>query len=144
MEDDLGLKQCEQIMSADIENWVRWARQRNYLPASVSCVLGRLYKPELDDEQTGDRKPMPPVEIDAEVMESIIVSLPVRLRRAFVLHHLDRGHVGQVTVNVKNRSDKARVMGVGARQWHYLLTQAHNLVLRRLRQATSFDLREDE
>jgi hypothetical protein len=137
--EEFGLKQCEEIMSGEIHNWIRWARQRNYLPASTKCVLGSVYVPEMDDEETGDVKPLPPIESDAELFESIIVSLPVRLRRAFVLHHLNRGHEGQVTVRVKGRNDKARVLGVGARQYHYILIAAHNLVLRKWRLATGFE-----
>lgn len=129
--EDVGLKEAENILSTEILNWVRWARQRNYLPASIKCVLGTLYRPEIDDQASGDMKPLPPVEIDAEAFEKVLVSLPNKYRKAFVLHHLDKGVVGQITVRVKGRSAKAKVMGVGNRQYHYLLVKAHQLVLQR-------------
>lgn len=129
--DEIGLKECERILDREIHNWQRWARQRNYLPASIKCALGNMYVPRLDDAATGDIKPLPPNETEAELFEAIVVSLPAKLKKSFILHHLDRGHVGQVTVRVKGRLDKAHLMGMGARQWHRTLVSAHNLVLRR-------------
>lgn len=131
----LTLKEIERLLDREIFNWIRWARQRNYLPASVKCVLGDLYVPKLSDQATGDVKPLPPNEAQAELFEAIVVGLPSRLRKAFVLQHLERGHVGSVTVRVKKASDKARVMGVGNRHWNRILSDASNLVLRRWRLA---------
>lgn len=132
-EEYLTLKEIERLLDREIFNWIRWARQRNYLPASVKCVLGDLYVPRLDDAATGDMKPLPPNEQMAESFEAIVVGLPSRMRKAFVLQHLERGHVGSVTVRAKSASDKARVMGVGTRHWNRILSDASNLVLRRWR-----------
>jgi hypothetical protein len=136
-----GLKEIERLLDVEINNWMRWARQRNYLPASVRCVLGQLHIRDAEDkaEEMIVTNPLPPDELEAEAFEAAIVSLPTRLRRAFVLHHLDRGHVGHITVRVKNRHDKAAVLGVGARQYHVLVMQAHQLVLRKWQAAGLVD-----
>ena len=130
---EYGLKDIERILSAEIHNWVRWAGQRNYLPASVKCVLGQLHIRDEDDKKDEMivQNPLPPDELEAEAFEWAVNHLPVRCRQAFILHHLDRGVVGLITVRVKNRSDKARLMGIGTRQYHHLLVQAHQILLSR-------------
>lgn len=140
-DEDLGTKVIENLLASEIHNWLRWARQRNYLPASVKCVLGNLAVQTEDDlaEAMKVESPLPPVESEAEAFEAVIVGLPERLRQAFILHHLDRGRVGSITVRVKGRNDKARVLGVGSRQYHYMVKQAHSLVLRRWTVADQID-----
>lgn len=136
-----GVKDVERILSGEIWNWLRWARQRNYLPASVKCVLGQLHIRDEDDKVDEMRveNPLPPDELEAEAFEKVINALPKKLRQAFILHHLDRGVVGHVVVTVKDRKTKAQVMGVGARQYHYYLTQAHQTVLTRWQAAGLVD-----
>lgn len=132
-----GVKDIERVLDAEIHNWTRWARQRSYLPASVKCVLGQLHIRDEDDklEEMKVENPLPPDELEAEAFEKVINMLPKRQRQAFILHHLDRGHVGSITVRVKTRADKAAVMGVGLRQYHQYLTQAHRAILRRWQDA---------
>lgn len=128
-----GVRDIERILDAEIHNWIRWARQRNYLPASVKCVLGGLYIRDEEDklEEMRVESPLPPDELEAEAFEKAINSLPKRYREAFILHHLGRGHVGYVTVRVKERGMKARLMGVGVRRYQHMVLVAHQLILAR-------------
>lgn len=132
-----GLKDIERMLSYELHNWLRWARQRNYLPASVKCVIGELHirTEEEKAEEMRFNDPAAPDEIEAEAMEFAINGLPKRERQAFILHHLDRGHVGQITVRVRDRHTKARLMGVGARQYHNILLRAHQMLLKRWQDA---------
>lgn len=136
-----GIKDVERILDAEIHNWMRWARQRNYLPASVKCVLGQLYIRDAEDkeEEMKVENPLPPDELEAEAFEAVINSLPKRYRRAFILHHLDRGHIGLITVRVKTRQHKAQILGVGARQYNHIVTLAHQMILQRWQAAGLVD-----
>jgi hypothetical protein len=129
---DYGLKDIERLLDGELNNWRRWARQRNYLPAGAVCVLGKLHirtEEEKAEEMKFNDAP-PPDEIEAAAFEKAINALPARLRAAFILHHLDRGHVGHITVMVRDRQTKAMVMKVGARQYQVLLLRAHQELLR--------------
>jgi hypothetical protein len=43
-ESSMGTKEIEGILRHDIDNWMRWALQGNWRPASFTIPLGRLYK----------------------------------------------------------------------------------------------------
>lgn len=128
-----GVKDVERILDGEIHNWIRWARQRNYLPASVRCVLGQLHIRSEDDKKDEMIvvNPLPPDEMEAEAFEKAINSLPKRERQAVILHFLDRGHVGLITVRAKDQRTKAMIMGVGARQYRVIQTRAMQMLLAR-------------
>jgi hypothetical protein len=121
-------KDAEAILSHEIENWIRWGRKKDWRPASFRCPLGFLYKSS--DTLTPTYRPPECKEIEAVKMERIVVGLPQRHRQAFVMHHLERAAVdGQVFIQV-GRNQAARILGVQLRQYHYLVNQAHTMVLR--------------
>lgn len=130
----MNLKELERHLELPLGNWIRWASQRNYLPQQPNCTLGRLMVRDEDDklDEMHPETAPPPDESDAEDMEAAILSLPAREKQAFLLHHLNRGHRHGVTIWIKERSAKANLMGVGTRQYHYLVQLAHKRILKRL------------
>lgn len=141
-----GVKDVERILAVELHNWRRWANQRSYLPASVKCVLGQLYirSEEEKAEEMRFRDEPPPVESEAEEFEKVINSLPARMRRAFLLYQLDRGHVGLITVKAKRREHKAAIMGVGVRQFNQLCLHAHQLLLQRWTVVNGIQAEDDD
>lgn len=127
-----GTKEIENILRHELDNWLRWARRRDYLPTSFRVPLGFLFKStDAPDEPRQVRVTVD--EIGAAGFERIIVSLPERHRQAFIMYQLGRAHVaGKVRV-IKGREDCARLLGVGNWQYHNLVRQAHSMVLRKVK-----------
>jgi hypothetical protein len=123
-----GTKEIENTLRYELENWIRWALGRSHYPPSFKCPLGYLYKSEEYREA-----PRPRVDdISAAAFEKIVVGLPERHRQAFVMHHLNRAAShGRVKI-LKGRDEGARLLGVQVRQYHYIVNQAHAMVLRRV------------
>lgn len=125
-----GTKEIENILRHELDNWMRWARRRDYLPTSFRVPLGYLFKAtEVHDEARPIRVLVD--EIGAAGFERIVVSLPQRHREAFIMYHLNKAHVaGKVRV-LKGREEGAKLLGVQVRMYHYLVNQAHSMVLRK-------------
>ena len=130
-----GTKEIENILRHELDNWMRWARRRDYLPTSFRVPLGYLFKAtEVHDEARPIRVVVD--EIGAAGFERIVVTLPQRHREAFIMYQLGRAHVaGRVRV-IKGREDCARLLGVGNWQYHNLVRQAHSMVLRKVKALT--------
>ena len=124
-----GTKEIEAILYYDLQNWLRWGRRRDWMPVSFRCPLGYLYKSS--DVHEGSQIRMPVCdEIGAAGFERIVVSLPEKHRKAFVMHHLEKMAVRNLIVVVRGRDNRARLLGVAARQYHDIVRQAHRMVLR--------------
>ena len=132
MHENLGTKQIESILRHDLENWLRWGRRRDWAPTSFRCPLGFLYKSSDVHEGVPVRQPACD-EIGAAGFERIVVSLPEKHRKAFVMYHLSKAHLHGRIVVIKGREDGARLLGVQVRQYHYMVNQAHSMVLRQWR-----------
>jgi hypothetical protein len=130
-EETLRTKEIENLLHHELENWMRWGRRRDWLPAGFRCPLGFLYR-ATDVHQPSYRR-LPCDEGEAARLERIIVSLPDRHRQAFVMYHLDKAHVNNHVTIVTGRDDKARLLGVQKSRYHDLVSQAHNMVLREWR-----------
>ena len=119
----LSTREIEDIIQQDLENWMRWGRRRDWMPAGYGSILGTLYRARLaDGASPADDAPPPPKspvnERDAMHFERIVVSLPKQQRTAFVLHHLWRGANHGWVINIRTREDAARVLGVGKTKYH--------------------------
>ncbi len=125
-----GTKQIETILRHELNNWLRWGRCRDWMPVGFRCQLGMMYK-SLDREDVEAPKNFTPCdEIGAAQFERIVVALPQRHREAFVMHHLEKAAVnGWIMIQV-GRNDAARLLGVQVRQYHYMVNQAHGMILR--------------
>lgn len=133
-----GTKEIESILRHELDNWMRWARRRDYLPASFRVPLGYLFKStDVHDEE----KPVRFIcdEIGAAGFERIVVSLPEKHRQAFVMHHLGKAHVAGKVRIIKGRDEGAKLLGVQVRQYHYLVNQAHSMVLRKCKAIADLD-----
>jgi hypothetical protein len=132
-----GTKEIEGILRHELDNWMRWGRRRDWMPTSFRCPLGFMYK-STDVHETSYR-PMPCDEIGAAGFERIVVSLPEKHRQAFVMYHIGKAHVRGKVVVFKGRDDGAKLLGVQLRQYHYLVNQAHSMVLRRCQAADEIE-----
>lgn len=133
-----GTKQIENILRHDLDNWLRWGRRRDWMPQSFVCQLGTMYvsrlsKVELDDEPAPRKLPKID-EIGAAQFERIVVSLPDRHRKAFVLHHMEKCAVNGWVVKIQGRDNMAKELGVGKSQYHVIVNEAHSIVLRKAAQ----------
>lgn len=138
MQEKLGTKAIETILKAEIENWMRWGRRRDWMPTSFKCVLGRLHirtRIPLGDERYDPNyvPPEVPTEASAARFERVVINLPDRHRQAFVMYHLDRGIENGRIVKIESREHMARMLGVQIRMCEYLVSGAHNMVLREWR-----------
>lgn len=115
-----------------MDNWIRWALGRDYLPASTRCPLGYLYK-ATDVWERSESARTPIDGIAAVRLEKIIVGLPERHRQAVVMHFLNRAaNEGRVNI-VKGRDDRAKLLGVQKSQYHEIVRQAMLMIQRELR-----------
>lgn len=116
-----------------MENWMRWALSRDYMPASTRCPLGYLYK--ATDVWQSSEPYRPPVDgIAAVRLEKIIVGLPERHRQAIVMHYLNKAAInGQVRI-IKGRDDRAAILGVQKSRYHEMVNQARSMIWRKLTQ----------
>lgn len=135
MQCDLNLKQIEDVLYVELKNWAAWARKKDYLPPPVRCVLGSLYIRDEDEECEKVERRMPIDELEAQAMEGIINQLPVKQRSAFIMHHLQRGILHGRIITLRGRQRQAQALGVGVRQYHYLLQRAHQGLLMKWRAA---------
>jgi hypothetical protein len=130
--EDVGIREVEKILSSEIYNWIRWGNSKDYLPPSFKCPIGQLYVPMRGDLEARLYK-APPIDIlGAIAFEAVVVTLPEKHRKAFVMHHLGRAVVRQ-TIRIKKRNgyEIARLLGVHRSRYYVLLKEAHNMVLRR-------------
>lgn len=130
-EETLGIKQIEKILSREISDWVRWGRNKDYLPPSFRCPLGFLYLPMRGDLEVRLYKPAPINILEVVEFERLVMSLPVKHRQAFVMYHLDRALVnGRIVERKRSGQDNAKLLGVHRSRYYVLLAQAHNMVFR--------------
>jgi hypothetical protein len=134
----LGTKAIEAILQAEIDNWIRWGRKRDYMPTSFKCVLGNLHiRPRIPlGDERNDPNYVPPValgEIGAAAFERIVVALPERWRKAFVMYHLERGVENGRVVTIRDSNHRAKLLHVQERMCRYIVTEAHTIVLREWR-----------
>jgi hypothetical protein len=130
--EELRLKEVESVMRHELENWIRWGRKKDWLPASFRCPLGFLFKSTEVHDVAADKE-LPCDGLEAVKLERIIVGLPQKHRQAFVMHHLDKAADRGFIRIVRGREDKARLLCVQVRQYHNIVAQAHNIVLREWR-----------
>lgn len=130
--ENLGIKQVERILSSEINDWVRWGRNKDYLPPSFRCPLGFLYLPMRGDIETALYSKPKPVNLLAVVeFERIVVRLPDKHRQAFVMYHLNRAKVRNRIVERKRAYfEMAKLLGVQKTKFYELLGQAHNMIFR--------------
>jgi hypothetical protein len=133
MQDEtLGIKKIEKILSREISDWIRWGRNKDYLPPSFRCTLGFLYLPMRGDLEVRLYKPVPVNLLEVIEFEKIVISLPVKHRQAFVMYHLDRALVnGRIVQRKRSYKDNAKLLGVHQTRYYVLLAQAHNMIFRK-------------
>lgn len=130
----LGTKQIEKILATEIGDWIRWGRNKDYLPVSFRCPLGFLYVPKRGDIAARLEK-LPPINLLAVVeFERVVMGLPEKHRQAFVMHHLSRVKIGNKVVEKRRRFfEMAKLLGLQKSQFYDVLSQAHNMVFRDLK-----------
>lgn len=131
MDEYAKTKDIERILFRELDNWIRWGKKRDWLPVSFRCPLGFLYKSvDKDYEAPPERLPDPIDSLAAVKMERLVMGLPARHRTAFVMYQLGKAAVdGEIRI-VKGRDDAARLIGVQKSQYHDIVRQAGNMVLR--------------
>ncbi len=127
----LGIKQVEKILATEIRDWIRWGRNRDYLPPSFRCPLGFLYLQPRGVLYEDRHKPAPINLLAVVDFERLVVALPTKHRQAFVMYHLGRAEIdGKVEEKKRSGYEIARLLGVHRSRYYVLLTQAHNIVFR--------------
>jgi hypothetical protein len=121
-------KAIEQILYYEIENWLRWGRNRNWMPVSFRVPLGYLFKSS-DVHEASVRRPEVK-EGDAADFERIIIALPEKHRQAFVMYHLERAVVNGRVISIKGRGQAQQLLGLQKSRYHEVVNQAHSIVLR--------------
>jgi hypothetical protein len=121
-------KAIEQILYYEIENWLRWGRNRNWMPVSFRTPLGYLFKSS-DVHEASVRRPEVK-EGDAANFERIIIALPEKHRQAFVMYHLERAIVNGKVISIKGRGQAQHILGLQKSRYHEVVNQAHSIVLR--------------
>jgi hypothetical protein len=138
MQETLGTKEIESILRHEIDNWIRWGKKRDWKPVGFRCPLGHMHK--ATDVHEVSARPLPCNEMSAAGFERLIIGLPDRHRQAFVMHHLDKAHVAGHIRILKGRDEGARLLGVQVRQYHYMIQQAHSMVLREWRKVMAAEM----
>lgn len=129
--ENLGIKQIEKILSSEIADWIRWGRNKDYLPPSFRCPLGYLYVPKRGDVDVDRYRRAPVNLLEVVEFEKIVIALPTKHRQAFVMYHLDRAEINGMVIEKKRSGyENARLLGVHRSRYYVLLTQAHNMVFR--------------
>lgn len=129
--ENLGTKQIEKILAREISDWVRWGRNKDYLPPSFKCPLGFLYVPRGGDREVILSRPAPINLLAVIEFERLVVGLPVKLRMAFVMYHLNRAKINDKIVERKRSAQEmGKLLGVRKTQFYVAVEQAHNLVFR--------------
>ena len=129
--ENLATKQIEKILSREISDWVRWGRNKDYLPPSFKCPLGFLYVPRGGDREVILSRPAPINLLAVIEFEQLVVGLPAKLRIAFVMWHLNRAKINDRVIERKRSAQEmGQLLGVQKRQFYTLVEQAHNLVFR--------------
>ena len=133
--ENLGTKQIEKILAREISDWIRWGRNKDYLPPSFKCPLGFLYVPRGGDREVILSRPVPINLLAVIDFERLVVGLPVKLRMAFVMYHLNRARINNKVIERKrNAQEMGQLLGVQKRQFYTIVEQAHNLVFRTWKQ----------
>lgn len=128
----LGIEQIEKILSVEIKDWIRWGRNKTYLPESFKCPLGFLYLPMRGDLEVTLYKPAPVNLLAVLEFEKLVVALPTKHRQAFVMHHLNRIEVnGKIVVRKCKGAESARLLGVHRSRYYAILTKAHNIIFQK-------------
>ena len=128
----LGIEQIEKILSTEIKDWIRWGRNKSYLPPSFKCPLGFLYLPMRGDLEVTLYKPAPVNLLSVLEFEKLVVSLPTKHRQAFVMHHLSRVEInGKIVVRRCKGAESARLLGVSRTRYYTILTKAHNSIFQK-------------
>lgn len=122
-------RQIEALLRHELDNWLYWARRRDWMPRSFSCVLGNLYVTPTPSGPADDL--LPPRrfsinEADAAKMERFIIEMPEKQRSAFIAHHLDKCVIRGWVVRIKSRDDAAKCLNLGKSQYHEIVNSAHN------------------
>ncbi len=129
--ENLGIKQVERILAREISDWLRWGRNKDYLPVSFRCPLGFLYIPRRGDIDVDRYKHAPINLLDVVEFERLVVRLPAKHRQAFVMYHVNRIAINGKVVHKKwTYTEMARLLGVQKSKFYDLLGQAHNMVFR--------------
>lgn len=129
--ENLGIKQIEKILAREISDWLRWGRNKDYLPVSFRCPLGFLYVPKRGDLDANLRRKPPINLLEVVEFERLVVALPVKHRQAFVMYHLGRAEInGRVEERKRTGYEIARLLGVHRSRYYVLLAQAHNMIFR--------------
>lgn len=132
MLDEHSIKDIERLLGSELRNWLRWANSKDYLPKSFGSILGQLYVPMRGDLQARLYKPVPVDILGAVAFEAIVVTLPEKHRKAFVMYHLGRAVVkDRIVTKKRNGYEIARILGVHRSRYYVLLREAHNMIFRR-------------
>jgi hypothetical protein len=125
-------KDAEKLLEVPLDNWIRWGKKRDWMPTGFRCPLGFMYKPKAGDVHQEDRlnKPVPVDSEQAVRFERLVLSLPERHRAAFVMYELGRAADQNMIVIIKGRDHAARLLGVQKSQYHDIVRQAMNILLR--------------
>jgi hypothetical protein len=134
-EEAFTIRELEGLLSTELDNWLRYGRKKDWLPAGFKCPLGFAYKPVLGEVYSGASIMMPCNEEQALAFDRVICGLPKRHRQAFVMYHLDRAHVHGFILIVKGRAQKAQILGCSTRHYHRMVKESHEMVLSRWRAA---------
>lgn len=130
--ENLGIRQIEKILASEIGDWIRWGRNKDYLPVSFRCPLGFLYLPKRGDIETAlYSKPKPINLLSVVEFERIVVRLPEKHRQAFVMYHLNRANVrGRIVEKKRSGYDMGKILGVSKSKFYGLVSESHNMVFR--------------
>lgn len=130
-DEKINIKSFELEFLQIVENWVRWGRLRDWMPPSWGNILGARYLrknryPDIEDQKE-------PIDHQLAIrMERIVVALPKQYREVFVLHYVGRAVVNGRMRKSRNRSECAKVIGIGKTQYYDRLNKAVSIVAREL------------
>jgi len=128
--ENLHLKQLQFLLKDEIYNWVRWGRMHVGAPRKIKCVLGDYYQARVGDVFDGEESSplearLAPIAIQrAEELNDRINRLAARPKQAFVMYYLDRVAIAGKVIHVAKKAERAKLLGVGERQYQNILREA--------------------
>lgn len=132
MTDQIRIKAFMSLMEPEINNWLRYSRDKSHYPPSWRCVLGQLRAPRDRNDDAPPEVRQPPVnELEAVRFDEVVRSLDKRKRIAFLLYLIGEAGADNKKYYANTREDGAIALGISGRRYNQIVRDAAEIVYRR-------------
>ena len=114
-------------------NWLRWARGRDYLPQSYTCITARLIHSMVQSRFAIDGDSQAEIaKLDALEFEKLVIWLPAAFRSVYLAHNLNKVLKGKTFKFAKSDDivHKRNLLGISKYQYEADLSRAIHLLKR--------------